>query len=212
MEGVCKGVSPDSGIPGLGGGKKIRRLIRCLAQAAWQADRNFLSQAESIALSRDESKGRLVVRFTAAKADLTTRAGLLGQARFAGSSGQAIADATAAMLAAMATPAAPGSLKAVMEGVQSETDQVVLQHLRQCVEMLSVDSASNETLAANIMRRPEQRRQDEELLTPNLKVLVRDKAHGMRRRPSFPCHKKQTSQIVDFCVDPQNDPLNMTAG
>lgn len=175
IEGVCKGVSPEAGIPGVGGGKKIRRMLSCLAKAMWQKDREFLKDAESIAFTRDESHGRLVVRFTAAKANLTTRSGLFGQSRFAGSSGQNIADATAAMLEAMATPLQN-------KGGGGDVDKALFDALRHKVEMLSVDSASNETLAANIMRRPEHRRADEEVLTPNLKVLVRDKAHGMRRR------------------------------
>ena len=185
IEGVSKGVSPEAGIPHLGGGKKIRRMLSCLAKAMWEKDREFLKDAEVIAFTRDESHGRLVVRFTAAKANLTTRSGLFGQARFAGSSGQNIADATEAMLRAMATPLQKKgdlNVKGVVGGDVINVDQALFHALRHKVEMLSVDSASNETLAANIMRRPEQRRADEELLTPNLKVLVRDKAHGMRRR------------------------------
>ncbi len=114
----------------------------------------------------------MIVRVSAGQKDLSTRSGLFGQTRFAGSTAQNIADATAAMVRDMATAGAAGGL----------LDQGVYDAIRLKVEMLSVDSASNKTLAANIMRRPEQRRADEELLTPNLKVLVRDKAHGMRRR------------------------------
>ena len=191
IEGVSKGVSPEAGIPHLGGGKKIRRMLSCLAKAMWEKDREFLKDAESIAFTRDESHGRLVVRFTAAKANLTTRSGLFGQARFAGSSGQNIADATAAMLRAMATPL---QKKGNLNGGGGEVDQTLFDALRHKVEMLSVDSASNETLAANIMRRPEQRRADEEVLTPNLKVLVRDKAHGMRRRRTDMCQTNPSSR------------------
>jgi RNA-binding protein YhbY len=179
IDELCKGVSPNAGINGIGSGKKVRNLLKCLAKALWEKDRAFLKDAESIAFTRDESHGRLIVRFTAGKADLTTRSGLFGQSRMSGSSGQNIADATAAMLRAMASPVKKGVLK----GVVADVDQALYDSLRCKVEMLSVDSASNETLAANIMRRPEQIRADQELLTPNLKVLVRDKAHGMRRRP-----------------------------
>jgi hypothetical protein len=182
IDEVMKGVSPHAGIEGIGWGKKIRRIVRRPALAVADLDRQFLASADCIALSRDESKGRLVVRFTAGRAsDLATREGMFGQARFAGSSGQAIADATGQMLQEMATPLSlkPGGLK--FKGAKVEVDQQLYNDLRLKVEMLSVDSASNETLAANIMRRPELRRNHEELITPNLKVLARDKAHGMRR-------------------------------
>ena len=145
--------------------------MTCLASAVWQKGLEFLKGADCISFTRDESHGRLIVRYSAGNADLSMRSGLFGQSRFAGSTSQNIADATAVMIQRMATERGAASF-----------NKEVYDAIRLKIEMLSVDSASNEVLAANIMRRPEQRRADEELLTPNLKVLVRDKAHGMRRR------------------------------
>jgi hypothetical protein len=59
----------------------------------------------------------------------------------------------------------------------------LLKHIREKVEAVCVDSASNETKAAAAMRNASA---DAEAVTPNLKVIIRDRAHASRRLLSRP--------------------------
>ena len=54
------------------------RIRYCIAEAVIRRNAQFLRSASSVALLRDERKGRLLLRFRAAQADLSTLDGVLG--------------------------------------------------------------------------------------------------------------------------------------
>ena len=60
----------------------------------------------------------------------------------------------------------------------------MLQHIRQRVTMICTDSAADEMLAAEMMRQPVLASMG--VLTPNLRVVLRDKAHSSRRLSPLP--------------------------
>ena len=65
-------------IVGVGCKKNVRAIQRCIVEAMVQIEREFMGSAESITIMRDESKGRLAVRFIAVSGTLERRSGLFG--------------------------------------------------------------------------------------------------------------------------------------
>ena len=77
-----KGVSASkNGVDGIGRGDKVRKMIRCLAEALKRSDQKFISKASSIGLMRDAKDKTLVVRYRAVDSQLNIRTGVLGLQR-----------------------------------------------------------------------------------------------------------------------------------
>lgn len=166
------GKACSQGLPGVGKRFKVSKLRYCLAEARWAQDRKFLRRAVSIALVRDMRKSRLMVRFVAVDGDLCVRRGLLGMRRNFGHTAKAITKATGHIMRRAATVCASSRCCVV--------DQRLLRHIRKSVTMICTDSAADEILASEMMRAPVL--QSMSVLTPNLRVVLRDKAHSSRRR------------------------------
>ena len=64
------------------------------------------------------------------------------------------------------------------------------------VEVLTVDSAANELLAGQLMRRSDV---ETERITPNLKLIIRDVTHASRRspRPACPLCRSAPRSLLD---------------
>jgi hypothetical protein len=92
-------------VQSIGQARKIRHMQHCLREALAQRDREFLSRAGAITLIRDESNGRLLVRFLASSATLERHAGLLGVKRMGGSDAFDILAATRAIISDACKPA-----------------------------------------------------------------------------------------------------------
>ena len=153
-------------------------MVWTLAEAVRQLDREFLWRALSISLKRDERHYRLVVRFSATRHDLNTRSGVLGQARNFGSGAEAITRATKQIIDNFATPnfGAPGSkCTTSIHGSPPLAD-----HICAITHQVIFDAASDETLSGRMMRRGLQL-DGVSAISPNLKFITRDKAHGARR-------------------------------
>ena len=165
-----------------------RKIAWCVLEAIKEHDQTAIKRAASVSLFRDERAGRLLIRYRAVATDMTVVSGTLGQARDFGTGAGNITRATEEIMTRLCTlrhnPPTAGT-----EGVfKSKADQVLnplLQHLRKSVICLAVDSASDELLSAEMMRSsvlsPSQR-----ILTPNLRFVLRDKAHASRRVVSRP--------------------------
>ena len=67
-----------SGVAGIGGAKKVLKMLRCLAQATLHIDSSTLASAESIMLQVDIRDMKLCVRFQACTEDLKVHRGVLG--------------------------------------------------------------------------------------------------------------------------------------
>ena len=107
----------------------------------------------------------------AASKDLERRCGVLGLRRLSGSDAFDITAATGQMLQKICELGEDGSEEAVRR-VQSK------------IEAVCVDSASSETKSATLMKTPTN--PDEQPLAPNLKAILRDRAHASRRMTCRP--------------------------
>ena len=145
---------------------KCQQMRACLYEALRKDRQAFLRRAETIMLIRDESKGLLLVRLMACDVDLNTRVFTLGVTANAGSDAFDIDRATKGLLRGFCTPLA-----------DKEPDQPLLEHVANKIEAVCVDSASNELKAGRLMK---------ETFAPNMKAVIRDRAHATRRLLSRP--------------------------
>ena len=146
-------------------------------------ERKFVKGARSLAICRDERHQRLLIRFTGANANIETRSGVLGMARDMGASADHIVAATKLVFEQFCTPRRNPPQNGDHGGTDSGIlDKTLLSHLQNIVEVIVVDEAANESKAANIGRGRRASAMDLEPITPNLKFVARDKAHGYRRK------------------------------
>ena len=83
----------------------------------------------------------------------------------------------------------------------AQLDVELLNHLKTHVEMMNVDSAADELLASKIGKEPEKCLVATEMepLTPQLRIIVRDKTHACRRcKCKFLNWREQQSHVRDF--------------
>ena len=167
------------GIAAVAGGNKMRRMVLCLDDALKSILRQRLQKCSSVTLCRDSRAGRLCVRFGAVRVGAAGAVrickGLLGWFPIGDSSAHGTLKTTNAIMKRFAT-----TCQSVSE--LSTLDVPFRKHLRRSVKIVCIDSASNETLAAELMREPAVLR----TLTPNMQLMVRDGAHGARRLASRP--------------------------
>ena len=172
-------------IVGVGCEKKVTSMQRCIVEAMVQIERDFLASAESITIMRDESKGRLVVRYIAVSAALERRSGLLGVSKEPGSDAFDITDATDAIIMRFCDPSGVYAGKKLVEEDEGKRRQTALaDHVRSKIEAVCVDSAANETKSARLMKKPTD--PTKAPVAPNLKAIIRDRAHASRRMTSRP--------------------------
>ena len=80
------------------------------------------------------------------------------------------------------------------------------RHIRRWTKAIVVDSAANEVLAAELQRTPAVL----SALTPNSKILLRDKAHGARRLASRPFAAiEPIKDVVMRCAHGRGSPAQM---
>lgn len=176
-KGLRKGSSLES-LHNLGGREKLGNMRWCLADALRAQDREFLANATCICLARDERDGRLVVRFSATDKNLTTRRRLLGLARDWGSGAQAIADTTVKLVRmCLETREAPEgiprrAMPRIAGRIVTRPSHSVARHVLQRVEAATTDAARDEILGSELLQTTDM---------PNLRFILRDKAHGARR-------------------------------
>ncbi|MCP4240809.1 MAG: hypothetical protein GY772_09645 [bacterium] len=166
-----------------------KSLMRwCVSEAVLDHYRNFLLDAKTMVLMRDERHGRVLLRFSAASDDMRTLRGVLGQLKGqSGSNAEAILQATSQIITEFCTPLANASRNTRF--AIAKTDEALLQHIRNIIEIVVTDAAPNEILASN-MGRGTRGEPAAEAFTPNVKFLIRDHAHAVKRTPHNLCFRK----------------------
>ena len=166
---------------------KTVAMTWCLNEALLDIDREFVKRAKSMAICRDDRAQRLLMRFTSATADLEPRSGVLGigTAHRDGPDADGIVAATKQVFEQFCTPRRwpppHGIVKPIDPEIQKATSQRLMQHLQDIVELMVVDEEAAELKAADIGRGRRASARDMAPITPNLKFVARDKAHGFRR-------------------------------
>ena len=157
-----QGTSPAAGIKDIGSARKIINMVYCIAEGMRQIERDFLKYAVSVSMRRDESKARLVIRYSATSTHLTCKSGILGVARGCGTGANNITLATTSILNNFATPR-----------FNPKPDIALVDHLRKITHQVIVDSAADEILSARQMKEGV----GIDSLTPQLKMITLDKGH-----------------------------------
>jgi hypothetical protein len=132
-------------------------------------DIKFFMETARFGIHRDESIARLVITYVATKNTLDTRKGILGMIKNGGGSALAITNLTRQIFRNVATV-----------GIKTpHTHDDCVSRLCSKTHAISIDAAQNEVTSTTIMRRDV--KIEENLLTPNLKIVSRDGAHGSGR-------------------------------
>ena len=159
------------------GSMKEAQMTWTLSEAIKSADQIAISKADSIALFRDESKGRLLLRFRSVTRDLVVRSGTVGQARDFGTGSLNIVKATSATMKRFCSRfhGAPGKVKK-----PAFLKKNLYRGFRRAVKIITTDSAADEMLAGEMMRSKVLTCMSTKL-TPRLRFVLRDATHGTRR-------------------------------
>ena len=165
--------------------KKQFKLAWCLYQAMKVKDLAALRKYSMICLFRDERKTRVAVSARLISADLETRCVSLGAKRELGTGAREITTGTYNIIKDACTLYdTPGR----NVGVLNHSPVVhwrVLNHIRQKIRAICVDSASDELLSCEMMRSATLMGPNV-ALCPKLSMVLRDKAHASRRITSRP--------------------------
>ena len=167
--------------------RKTKQKLWCLHEALKSLDQSTLSRASAIFLFRDERDGRLLVRFRAVSHDLECKVGVLGQERAFGTGARQVLTATGNVIVRACTRfhgAPPSSAGSAQVAPKPFLKKNLLRHVRKSVIGLTCDSAADEILAAEMMRDADLAQST--AMTPNLRYIIRDKAHASRRLISRP--------------------------
>ena len=182
LDAIALGGSFKKGVDSVGTQSKIRRMIWCLAESMPDGDRMFLKRLASLTLMRDESKGKLVIRYIASDMEANVRRGHLGVISNFGTGAHSIVAALKDACLQFFTPGLGAPART--DGGQVDTgkfDKEGYQHMLNKVEFLVADSASDENLAGK-MSKHGSAKEGIAPLFPNVKHLAWDKSHGARRR------------------------------
>ena len=178
-DAVSAGVSAHAGVKGLCAKSKMREMAWCIAEAMRSKDREFVSSQVAGALMRDDGHGRMHVRYWSTNKALETRSFMLGQMRTcaSGTAADAKTKNTAELFRRFATPGTPPGTPARPPG---EVMPAVYEKIRTSLHQVTYDSASNEKLSGEMMRRGLALDQAM-VFAPNVRMVTRDKTHGSRR-------------------------------
>ena len=167
--------------------RKRRQMTYCLAEAIKARDQDFIRLASAVALFRDERKGRVAIRFRAVSQDLEVRCGTMGLEIQPGTGARNLTKATHRIMKRFCSRFAncpPDSRQKSRQG-KARLKMPLLRHLRNVVTCVTTDAAADEVLSSELMRASVWTELQEQL-TPNLRFVVRDKAHASRRITSRP--------------------------
>ena len=163
-------------------GRKRKQLLWCVEEAIKSEDQAAIWKAAAIFLFRDERHSRLLLRFRAVQNDLTCTRGVLGKERDFGTGARNLLQATVNILKRSCTrfhgAPQPSRSKPFLK-------KKLLGHLRTNVIGIAIHSAADELLCSEMMRDPGIANM-REAVTPNLKHIMRDRAHATRRLISRP--------------------------
>lgn len=188
-----------TGIPGIGKGGKVRRMVACLAEGHRMVHRKFLRSAGTISLHQDGRKGRLVIRYRACNENLEVKSGTLGQVSLAKEFGElgavAIAQGTMKMISNFCTPrASMPRIRQHTRNRKAKPDTALVTHFKRKVELMDTDAAADEQKAHKLLRGEDDGDTAVPGDLPNCKIHNLDKAHSARRTAgcSRPAHGSQS--------------------
>jgi hypothetical protein len=160
--------------------RKRRTLEWCLFEALRDRELTFLETATCISIALDERNGRLLLKYAAANRQLDVRSGCFALLRDAGATARDVASAVHQAVARFCTR------RELHRGLNAGRNRPVpnldtQEHIRQHIEMFTADGAANEQLAGRLLHPSSLRGGPGVDKLPNLRLVLRDKAHATRR-------------------------------
>eukprot|EP00435_Cladocopium_sp_Y103_P026188 s3581_g6.t1 len=161
---------------------KKHQIRWCISEACLQVARTTLREALAIAITRDERKGRLLLRWRACGPNFTASSGVLGFLPVEGFSDD-LAAKTQAAIKAFCTPAVGLPRGFVAAPADTKFDQAAEASIRQKTSILITDAASPELLASGLLsgRRPYAESGARATYLSAVKVVGRDAPHASCR-------------------------------
>ena len=181
LDELKKGTSPNAVKIDRMSGRKVYKMIFCLAEALYSQDRDFARQAIVGSIRRDESAGRLLLYFSFATADLRSRSGVLGIRSKFGTGATAITNATADLFARFATPLFKIQDFRPSKAPSEAMDENLLVHTRTVQVQTIIDAAADEQLSVRQMQQQVLPNSNNQLMFPNLKLVTLDHCHATSR-------------------------------
>ena len=180
---------------------KKAQMRWCLSEAALEKTRADLQGALSIAVCRDERKGKLLLRYRACRPDLTISCGVLGF-EVSDPSSDALAKATRDAICALCQP-----LRRLPRGFVSRNkpvyDSEAEERIRNCTTILITDAAAPEMLASGLLagKRVYATSGERHEYFRNVRVIGRDTAHATTRLLKKPFNSHPLiSQVLEEYV------------
>ena len=176
--------------------EKAEKIIYCLSESLKEKTRKALKKATCIALVRDERRGRLLLRYRAVDKQLQLHCGIIGQMKDHGTGNENLNKATEALVHQALEPLSKAGedghgapQEAVRTSASLSSSDTQLKYLKEhCqgilhkVQMLCVDSASDELLGGETLRHGAENDVTKyNGICPNLKIIIRDVTHAARR-------------------------------
>ena len=197
---VISSASPDSC-----GGWKTRHICACLSEAIKVADQDFIKKCESMTLLRDARKNRLDVRFVGVDDMFNVRHGFVGRVRMKTADGRSIAEQTMEVVNRFCSSILVG-------GERTPVNKRLRGQFRKAVMLLCTDAAADELLASEMLRggRAISAALPADVAFPNIKAVLRDKAHSSVRVIRRPFKASDTiEQLMHDFVRGKNSPAQM---
>ena len=165
-----------AGIVGVGHAKKLKKMQWCLAESLREIDAKHFRKALSVAVHMDGKGHRLGATYAILTSDLVLRRGVLGHTNLhkqgrgtiaiVNSMKQVLEDACTKHLGAPKRNDRHAHVEPVL-------DRALHKHLMDHLEVLDSDAASDETAAKRMLKSAG--------CFPNLKLIIKDPAHGATR-------------------------------
>ena len=176
-----------------GTGDRLKIIRFCLLEAKQERDRAFMQSVATMVLLRDETHGKLLLRFAACTRNLEIRRGTLGVLRDCGSpTADNLVKATERAYKQFCTHRL-GQPRTMTGLEEQEVDRDLLHHTRMIRVILVNESASSELLVGGVSRGLRGSESGfAEALIPNAKIVGRDLAHRARHVLKKPWHADPT--------------------
>ena len=175
------------------------RQTFCVAEALKSRNQEVAGSSEAMGIMRDESQGRLTLRLKSVNKRLKTHFGYVGTVIGNKQDAQSITSSTKKILENFSSRwlGAP-TCGARPPGCKPFVKKHLFAKVRKNIQVLDVDSASNEVVSGEMMRNSLlwKENSDEPVVTPNLKVVLKDAAHSRRRTISRPWNADQNLKRI----------------
>lgn len=183
LKSLQSGISPSAGTETMGK-LKATKAKWCLCEGLKEYSRTFLSSAVTMNLLRDERHKRLQLSGRASDNAANAMAGLFGLGKTHDASAIGLTEATKRITQTFCTrDYNPPYIKCV-GAKDGRFDAELLERICIIAEAITIDSASDEVVAATDLRSSDSfaaLQSGGQALMPNMRHILRDKAHGSRR-------------------------------